>query len=966
MAERARRPAVYTIPSNQAFADSLAAGLIERFGDDPLKLASGRILLPNNRSVRTISDAFVRLSGGGLLLPRLIPVGDPDLGERIGGTLEPIEEDEPPPAIEPLERLLYLSSIVRGTVGSSAEALRMAADLARTLDALGIEDINAQRLRDVVSESDPGAQHWQKSLSQLSAILDAWPALLAERGAIDLVERRNRVLKAVERRWRETPPPGFTIAAGITTAAPAIAGLLARIAYLPDGEVVLPGLWLDDVFPAEEWNALGLTDERPDEPAHPQFHLKLLLNRMGMTRDDVRAWPWEAGPASPPARMLAIANAMAAPQYSHKWIALKPAQRHFEGVRLAEFPDLASEAQGIALRMREALETPGKTAALVTPDRLLAERVSALLGRWGIQADDSAGVSLARTPPGAFLIALASLAAEDFAPIALLAALKHPLAGGEGEERRHWLDLVRIVDLELRGPRPAAGLAGLDRRLADGRAAEAWTALRPNISALEGLFDPEPSLAEMLDRLAKTATELSGGGAWKGRAGRMISDLLADVGARRDSLGLTVGANDAVPILHQLLDAQVLRPSYGGHPRLFIWGLLEARLQHADLTILGGLNEGSWPALPAPDPFLPPRVRADLDMPTLETRIGLTAQDFAHACGATEVLITRSKRDSRAPTVASRFWLRLKAINPDIAIDHELPALVRALDDPGLLSPVGRPAPVPDADQRPKEISVTRVDLLRADPFAFYARKILGLEALDDVDADASAAWKGISIHAAFQRWLEEDKCSPATLMQRIEAMLADPEVHPLVRSLWRARIEAAGSWAAKEVASNRAYGREPIAAEKKGSVDISGVRLHGTADRLDLLADGSAAIVDYKSGHSPDTKAIRAGFRLQLGYLGLIAQDGGFGPEFAHPSTFEYWSLARDRKSKAREYGYVHSSAPDGPEALLDQARTVFLELARKYLTGTEPFIAKAEPEYAYGADYDQLMRLEEWYARL
>src|SRR4051795_10250390 len=126
------RPAVFTIPSHRSFADALAAGLIARFGKEPLGLAQGRILLPNNRAVRAVTEAFVRASGGGLLLPRLIPVGDPELDDRIGGALDRIDDgDLVPPAIEPTERMLTLASFVRGE--GTAESLRLAADLARTL-----------------------------------------------------------------------------------------------------------------------------------------------------------------------------------------------------------------------------------------------------------------------------------------------------------------------------------------------------------------------------------------------------------------------------------------------------------------------------------------------------------------------------------------------------------------------------------------------------------------------------------------------------------------------------------------------------------------------------------------------------------------------------------------------------------------------------------------------------------------
>src|SRR5512132_2671136 len=157
---RAARPAVYSIPTHRSFADSLAAGLIAKFGNDPLRLASGRILLPNNRAVRTITDAFVRASGSGLLLPRLIPIGDPELDERMGGALDRIDEGEPvPPAVDPMERLLTLASIVRGE--EAAESLRLAADLARTLDALTIEEVDPTRLRDAVNETTNLARHWE-------------------------------------------------------------------------------------------------------------------------------------------------------------------------------------------------------------------------------------------------------------------------------------------------------------------------------------------------------------------------------------------------------------------------------------------------------------------------------------------------------------------------------------------------------------------------------------------------------------------------------------------------------------------------------------------------------------------------------------------------------------------------------------------------------------------------------------
>ena len=952
------RVAVFTIPSHRSFADALAAGLIQRYGKDPLALAEGRILLPNNRAVRAVTEAFVRASGSGLLLPRLIPVGDPELDERIGGALDRIDEGDPiPPAIEPLERLLRLAALVKAE--ESPEDLRMAADLARTLDALLIEGVAPAKLRTAVAETADLARHWDKSLAKLQLIYENWPQILASEGAIDLAERRNRLLGALARRWKDEPPAGFTVAAGITTAAPAVAALVARVARMPDGMVVLPGLWLANIFPDEEWDALGPNEDGRGEATHPQFHLKLLLDRMGVAREEVRQWRWSGGFASSPARGRAVANAMAAADFSHKWESLGPAERRIGGIRLAELPDSAAEAQAIALALRGALETPAKTAALVTPDRQLALRVSALLARWGIEADDSAGRSLSATPAGTLLLGIASAAAEELAPVALLALLKHPLVGGEGEERLQWLEAVRALDLKLRGPRPAAGLAGLDERFGDSRN---WQRVRRRIEPLAGMFDGPPSLAEFASRVASAASALAGDSAWRGPAGRAAAELIAELESSPAAQDLRATPDDGVPLLRQLLDQQSVRPPYGGHPRIFIWGLLEARLQRADLVVLGGLNEGVWPTLPAPDPWLPPKVRSTLGMPTSDSRIGLAAHDFASALGAPQVLITRARRDSRAPTVASRFLLRLNAISGGLPRDHVLERLTRALDDPGPARPVARPAPSPPAEQRPQKIHVTAVDRLMADPFAFYAQAILNLRKRDPVDDDHTARWKGIAVHQVLQDWQEHDECDPDRLRPRAERLLQDQAIHPMLRALWAPRLLEAIDWIANMERDNQERGRRPLKAEIEGQTPLAGIVVQGRADRIDRLVDGSLAIIDYKTGQPPSQKSVREGFSLQLGLLGLIGRAGGFDDVSGDPERFEYWSLARYRG----KFGRLMQPDKDmQPGDFLAHANRNFKVAAERWLTGDDAFTAKLNPAYAPYGDYDQLMRLEEWYGR-
>jgi ATP-dependent helicase/nuclease subunit B len=748
---------------------------------------------------------------------------------------------------------------------------------------------------------------------------------------------------------------------------------------MAEGMVVLPAL--DIEMPDAEWDALGphqpdpvTSRRRSSIETHPQFHLKLLLDRMGVNRAEVERWRWGGGRNAPAVRSRAIANAMAPASFTSKWQELKPVERRLSGVRALEVADPSEEAQAIAIAMREALEEPGRTAALVTPDRNLARRVSAHLRRWGIEADDSAGRPLSETPPGTLLLALATAAADAFAPVSMLALLKHPLVM-KGERRLEWLDGARMLDLALRGPRPPAGLQGISDYLGDwsGRdrdrrkaAGEWWRQVLPMLQPLEKAFSiPQPTMPALIAAIREAASALSDEQVWAGTAGRAAADLFsAAEPASALGPGRVQPANLA-PVLEQLMRQIAVRPPYGQHPRIFIWGLLEARLQQADLMILGGLNEGTWPALPTPDPWLAPRVRHEFGLPSLERRIGLAAHDFASALGGRQVLVTRARRDARAPAVASRFWLRLEAMTGGLTRADSPKKWAQALDQPAEHRPAKQPAPNPPLEKRPSTISVTEVDRLKADPFAFYARKMLRLQSLDVIDADPSPAWRGTAVHDVLEAWMKEDDCDPAKLRPRAEALLAESSAHPLMRALWQPRLLEAIDWIAGEVAKNKEAGRRPLKAEAWGETQIAGVTLQGMADRIDRAADGSLIILDYKTGTPPGPKAVAEGFSMQLGLLGLIAERGGFDDVEGVPACFEYWSLAKNNG----KLGYVASpvAGKNGidPEDFTTMAARNFIAAAENWLTGDAPFTAKLHPEYAPYGDYDQLMRLDEWYGR-
>ncbi|RED15499.1 double-strand break repair protein AddB [Parasphingopyxis lamellibrachiae] len=989
MAE-AVHPSVYTIPPHRAFADALAAGLLKMHGKDGLGLARGIILVPTNRTARAIQDAFVRRAEPGLLLPRLVPIGDPEIAETLGSALDPMGDGETaPPAIAPLERTMRLATLVQqvrermGDPVDAGEAVRLARDLGATLDQLLIEKADPKQLADSV-EADL-SHHWQVSLDQLAVILDLWPKELERLGKIDMAERRNLLLDRISLRWRETPPPGFVVAAGIASTSPAVAGVLRTVSRMANGMVVLPAL--DITMPDEEWEALGPHEPDPQTgfrqrsiETHPQFALKLLLDRMGVAHGEVDRWRWGGGRDSPAVRTRAIGNAMAPANFTGKWNDLPPRERRLSGVRGLELATPAEEAQVIAIAMREAIEEPGRTAALVTPDRALARRVSAHLKRWGINADDSAGRPLAEEPSGTLLIALAETAAEGFSPVPLLALLKHPLVRFGGA-RGTWLSEVRRFDILMRGPRPRPGLDAVTAHLRAAMA-DAPERRKPGIAASLAWWEETAALLAPLEQVARatrdlpglvtavreTATRLAGDAVWSGPSGREAARFIADCEAQAALGPADAQIADLAPLLSHLMTDIAIRPPQGGHPRLFIWGVLEARLQQADVMILGGLNEGVWPNLPKPDPWLAPRLRTELGLPGLERRIGLAAHDFASALGGRQVLVTRARRDASAPAIASRFWLRLEAMTGGLTRAPRLKAWAQSIDrsrDRAL--PAERPEPRPPLADRPRQISVTKVDRLKADPFAFYAQAMLGLSRLDPVDAEPSPAFRGSAVHEILEDWFREDECDPDKLVARAEKLLDASDAHPLMRALWKPRLIEPIQWIAERVRAQLAQGRSPIAAEVDGQTDISGVTLTGKVDRIDRLADGRLAIVDYKTGQPPSPAAVEAGFAMQLGLLGLLADRGAFKGVEGDAAAFEYWSLAKDGdgfgfvKEPFRKRGDVEIDA----ENFVAHAASVFATAAEQWLIGDEPFTAKLHPEYAPYGEYDQLMRLQEWYGR-
>ncbi|PLK26271.1 double-strand break repair protein AddB [Novosphingobium sp. TH158] len=986
-------PKVYSIAAHRGFADALVAGLLPRYGEGDLGLARLTLLLPSQRAIRTVTEAFVRLSGEqdrrGLLLPRMAAVGDLDIDETLGPLLDPLGAgDEIDPAVEPSHRWLRLAQILADELGERAPKgpalLRQAFELGRTMDRLlvegiGPEELLAPRVIEVVGEL---AEHWRQSTLTFARVQARWLAELNAAGRLDAPARRNRLFDHAAQRWRDLPPATPIVAAGVTSASPSLARLLRVVSELPRGAVILPDLDLS--LDAETWDALGragVGDAPGDAPfapddtvTHPQYHLKLLLNRMGVQRGEVQPWHRAGMAAAPPERSKAISNLFLPPAASARWVSLAADQRRLAGVQLMVSDHPGHEAQAIALRIREALETAEKRVAFITPDRALAARVIAHLGRWQIDADDTAGEPLPLTPAGRLFLQLAEVAANDAAPVPLLALLGHPYAG-EAYGRADWLDHVRALDLALRGPRPGPGLAPLralvERREAHDKGIAGWW------SAVEALLSPlldggdELSLAGVLDAMIEAGEAISGGRIWGEADGRSLSAFVEDLRDAARANGTRIEREGLATALRDAMERIAVRKPWGGHPRVAVYGLIEARMSRADLVICGGLTEGTWPASPSPDALLAPPVLRALGVPGADFRIGLAAHDLAAALGAPEVVLSYARRDAAGPAIPSRFVLRVRAmLGADLLerhLDTRTPDLARRLTEPASTPPHPRPQPMPSAAQRDVPIAVTGLDRLRGDPYQFFASDILRLRSLDALDAEPTAAWKGTAVHAILERWHKQG----GSLLAIADEELAKMSAHPLVRGLWWPRLIAGLEWIEARIAAQSAEGRRVLASEVKGHITFKGVKIKGRADRIDALADGTLAVVDYKTGGAPSGSMVQNGFALQLGLIGLMARDGAFEGVAGEPTRFEYWSLQKD-KGSANGFGVMSEPVLEGRkksgiprEDFLPETERFLTDAIDRWIKGSEPFTARLNPAVPGYADYDQLMRLDEWQGR-
>ncbi|WP_439273007.1 double-strand break repair protein AddB [Pseudochrobactrum sp. HB0163] len=1030
-----QRSRLYSIAPGTAFlprfVDALLNGeLIEGFraeANNPLALAEAVIYVPTRRAARSLRTLLVeRNPANSAFLPSIRPLGDVEESAALFDSAAEEFLQLAPPMSEP-ERLLLLAQLIRpwreslpahiralfgsediAIPSTTADAIWLARDLVRLMDQVETEGANWSELGLIAP--DELADWWRVTLQFLEIVTKIWPDILAERNRSNASQHRNWLIEFETERMLKNPPQGPVIVAGSTGSIPATAKLVATIARLPKGAVVFPGL--DRDLDHKAWNLLADGLNNPSTYSHPQYGLRKLLDQMQSMREDVQ----HLEVANPAKRMREriVSEALRPAETTDQWgqlqLDMQAVHEAMHNVALIETANEREEALAVALALRDAIEEPDKTAALVTVDRNLARRVVLELTRFGIDADDSGGKLLRDTEAVILLRLLIKCVFEPGDPVALLALAKHPLVrlGQKRKDVRRQAEMLELV--ALRGGTGRADIADLpgflERKLTEVSArsrAPFWqeyiTAaellkLQDFCAAMTAAVTPLTALIHMRIRLEvpqimRACVEALENLArdiddtvhllYQGQQGEQFSAFLRQLIAA--DTGLDFLSEEWPDMFEALLANAMVKPHPGGHPRVFIWGALESRLQSVDTVIIGGLNEGVWPAKTRNDPFMSRPMKGMIALDPPEVRTGLAAHDFAMATGMDRVIFSRSQRSENAPTVASRWLQRLETV-----AGKEVTNAMRKRGDKYLywarqldISPdvpfVSRPEPKPPVASRPKHFSVTEIETLRRDPYAIYAKKILRLHPLEPLIRDPAAAERGTLFHDILGEFTRRDidPFSPQAeeiLLEIARGAFSDADLPPEIEAVWWPRFTALIPeflhWERER--APYIYKRHAEIASASCRVEPLEVTLSGRADRIDVMRDGSTVVIDYKTGSTPSVRQAHVLLSPQLALEAALLRRGAFR-EIGQSDAQDLLYVRLKANGQVKPESILSSDRGNSVKTAVELGEESWArlgELLAEYNHEEQGYLSRALPfrESDLTGDYDHLARVLEWSA--
>ncbi len=1022
---------VFSIAPGCNFLETLVENLIDgnlvanfKPTDDPLALASATIYVPNRRAARALAGAFIETSGSNAtLLPAirmLGDVGDEDFGFQSSSDDQLVITE----TISDLERKLQLAKLIECWVdritketrelyqdedifipASKADAIRLADDLCKLLNQITLEEVTWEEINAIVPEDRDWAQWWQLTTTFLQIITEHWPRILAERNLVDSAERQALLLeRRAELYESRGAMEGPVIIAGSTGSVPATRRLLKVVSKLENGAVVLPGI--DKNLDTKHWQRLG-TGNLLDDPTletHPQFGLARLINEIGIDRDNVKEIGNTSGKAKARSRLisLALSPSIAASQWNKqiKEFGAREISVAFDNVCIIDAPTQHQEALAIAIAMREAFQCKACSCVLVATDRNLARRVSSELRRFGLEVDDSAGVPLRSTAAAIFMQNLIEVCFGESGNVAITSLLKnsHIRVGFHKERTQSCAKNFELAVLRGNINPPKIGefqkavkhakknaskdvhVHSAIRNLTD----KDWNNLAKFTDRIDEILlpvtqlDARTTLTHIFDELARIANALTintegTSNLYDGIGGKELVTLLEDI-ATLGTESFSFLITQVADVFDALLGDQIARAGPAANSRLHILGPLEVRLLHYDRVILAGLNEGSWPRQTSNDAFLNRAMRQELNMASPERLVGLAAHDFQQFLGKSEVILSRSQRADKSPTVLSRWLQRVTTL---IGVEQSDALLARgarylqfgkALDeDNSILDRATRPCPKPPLECRPKSLAVSDIELWIRDPYALYAKKILKLSSLPPLERDADSLLRGTLYHAILAEFVTgiDVEAGPAAILSKLENIakhrISEAALPPELACIWGMRFnEIAPMFVSWEFERNRSNAIVQTYCEVTGSKFLGNLnfKLRATADRIDRLADQSLLIVDYKTGSRPTIKEALS-IAPQLTLEAAIALSGGFDGISPGPvSTLEYLRLNRQFKAEKVQQKEKQLSK------IINEAECNLKLLIRAYEDPNQGYLSRRAPfkQEDISGDYDHLARTREW----
>ncbi len=996
----------FTIDATDNFTHTLVKGVWERFGDNPLTLSDIRIFLPTRRACRAVANAFLQLSNGkAMVLPRLIPLGEADTDEETLIVHE-LASDKPDetvlnlrPAMPSMQRNLLLARHVMTAYPEMpmAQAVSLAKDLASFIDQSVTAGIDFEKLKNLVPEDY--SEHWQKTLEFLDIVTHGWSKILEEYHVVDSATRRDELLRAQAKAWQKSPPSTPVIAAGINGSIPAALDLLRTIAELENGYIILPSL--DTLMDDESWDKIGDT--------HPQKALKTIIDSIETDRSAVIQWLQPTPPDPRKTERLKLVSQLMLPaETSDKWQTLSAtntlsADTACKGINRIDCADESEEAAVIALILRETLETENKTALLITPDRKLARRVTHIMQRWGIIINDSAGAPLSQWGLGSFINLSLSFLANPADAVSFLALLKHNLCRcGHYSDQWH-TKVARFETHALRGSRYKKDFSSY-YKTAEHRAKEAEgkkksypleeittfldkikDALSPLLAMLDTgknypLADWLSTHVQILENLATTADKPGNEWLWRNEDGEAAALALTELLDQSTAM-IAIDFSGYAAMIQQLVLNRTVRPKTPAHPRVTILSALESRLLTADTVILSSLNEGHWPPESPNDPWMSRPMRAAYGLPSTDRFIGLAAHDFMNGFCADEVYLTRADRIDNAPSVKSRWLLRLETVlsrldfEADSLLNRRYLSLAEQLETIGESEKItiGEPCPCPPVSLRPTGLSFTDIEKWLKNPYGIYAKHILKLRKLDELDGNTEHADKGTLFHAILERFVSDlIDGKPLDLhhltaiaKEEFDAILMDETTKA---TLWPI-FEEVAVWFVEEQKKRQDDDSGkiiPLAAEQRAQWTIKEAcvpfTLYGRVDRIDGYTDGSLEIIDYKTGTLPSETDIVSGYAPQLPLEALVAQESGLGNVEKKPvKAISHWEL-KAKKDKAPEIKTIPKKANEAIGPIIDQAKQQLLAMIEAFYNTENPASYRVTPDSQNIKETDNVRRYDDY----